>query len=570
MARNRALLALLLLAAASWTWLAFAVHTVEIGGGELDQYVLRARAMLAGSDNQDAYHPAGLPVWIAALAWFGIEPFAAARALAIGFGVVLLWASHGLARLWLPSHAALVVAAIVGLSPIVLVHAVQACSDVPAAAMATVALLHWCRAARDGATTSRLVSGGLAIGVAASFRSPALWLLLGWLPLLRDGGFHERLRRCLWTGGAILVGMLPHLLWFWHVFGSPLHNEAWVSLLLKFHFDYDVPAWVAAKPHYAAILDAEWTSWLWPALRDALVFLATGLGAGLGVGGGGLPAVLLSLAVAAAWLHALLRGDRARAVLALAALGYAMLLAATFRPIDRFLIPLVLPAVLLLALPLARGRPAVLLLLLAAVVWRAPAAITHFVRSHPHAELAAVAALRDELGEPLRALVRPFCAFATADPWLELRRELHAHDQEFVVLSRTTSAAAIAALRALPTPPDFRIRRDDELLVLDASATPEPWLAAASAEPRDGALHLRLELHGAPTEDAILMAGFLIGAHRGGELQWQHVPLPATGERTYELVQPVTTLRGVRCRLVPAVIHASGMIRRGEPFEVVP
>lgn len=581
-ATDRRLLALLLAAAAFWSWLAFGVHTIEIVGGELDQYVVRARAILAGSDNKDPYHPAGYPLWIAALGWCGVEPFAAARGLGVGFGVVLLWASHGLARLWLPPGPALLVPAIVGLSEFVLTTTVQACSDVPAAAMGSVALLHWCRATRDGTTARRLVLGGLALGIATSFRSPALWLAAGLLPLLWNVApghpVRERLRRVAWTATAFVVGQLPHLVWFAHVFGSPLHNLAWHSLVLKFHCHYDEPDWLAATPRYAEIVRDEWTSWLWPAARDVLHHLANGLGSGLGVGVGTMLATALSLAVLAGLLHALWRGrgDRARIVLALATVCYAVLLAATFRPIDRFTIPQALPAVLALALPFVRrddARPAtaVLLLLLAAVAWRAPSVLSTFAQLHPHAERQAVATLGAERGEPLRALVRPFFAFRSDDPWTELRRTLHAHDHEFVVLTRATSQPAIDALLARPLPPDFAIVRNDEVLVLDATPTPTPWLATANATPRDGTLHLQLELAStAPSDDPVLMAAFLVGAPRESTFDWQHVPLTPTGERTYALDLPASGLRGRRCRFVPAVIHASGMIRRGAPFEVTP
>lgn len=581
-ATDRRLLAMLLVAAAGWSWLAFAVHTVPVVGGELDQYVERAQAMLAGSDSLDPYHPAGYPLAIAAVGWFGVEPFLAARALGIAFGLVLLWASHALARLWLPPGPALLVPAIVGLSEHVLTVTVQACSDVPAAAMGTLALLCWSSTAHDGATTRRLVAGGLALGVAASFRSPMLWLLAGFLPLLLriDGApaLRERLRRASWTALALVVGQLPHLVWFAHVFGSPLHNLAWHSLVLKFHFHFDEPAWTAAMPRYAEILRAEWTGWLWPAACDALHFLANGLGSGLGSGlggGGDALATVLSLAVLAAMAHAVWRGDRARLVLVLSTIAYAVLLAATFRPVARFTIPLVLPAVLLLAVPFvrpgdARRATAVLLLLLAGVVWRAPAVLDLFARTHPHAERAAVAALANERGEPLRALIRPFLTFTSDDPWRELRHELHAYDREFAVLSRATSPAAIAALLARPVPNDFTIVRNDDLLVLDCTNTTAPWLATATAEPRDGALQLRVELTTTTPDDPILMVGFLVGAERDGRLDWQHVPLAPTGERHYALDLPAAALHGVRCRMVPAVIHASGMIRRGAPFEVTP
>jgi hypothetical protein len=579
-APDRRLLALLLAAAAFWTWLAFGVHTVEIIGGELDQYVVRARAILAGSDNKDPYHPAGYPLWIAALGCCGIEPFAAARALGVGFGLVLLWASHGLARLWLPPVASLLVAAIVALSEFVVTTTVQACSDVPAAAMGSVALLQWCRAARLGVTTRRLVLGGLALGIATSFRSPALWLGAGFLPLLWNVApahpLRERLRRVGWTALALVVGQLPHFVWFAHVFGSPLHNLAWHSLVLKFHCHFDEPQWIAEAPRYDEILRAEWTSWLWPAARDAMHHLVSGLANGLGVGVATAPAIALSLAVLAGFLHALWRGDCARVVLALATLCYASLLAATFRPMDRFTIPQVLPAVLALAVPFvhrgdARRATVVLVLLLAVIAFRATDVLRTFPLLHAHAERAAVAALGAERGEPARALVWPFFAFVGDDPWTELRRHLHAYDQEFAVLSRTTSRPAIDALLAQPLPPDFAIVRNDELLVLDATHTPTPWLAAASATPRDGALHLQLERTTTPpSDDPILMAAFLVGVPRDGAFDWQHVPLVPTGERTHAFELPAGALRGLRCRFVPAVIHASGMIRRGTPFEVTP
>jgi hypothetical protein len=568
---------LLLIAAGMWCWLAFAVHTVEIVGGELDQYVVRARAILAGSDNHDPYHPAGYPLWLAAIASCGPDPFTAARGLGVLSGLVLTWASYRTARLWLPTGTSLLCALSVAVSEFTLVVAVQACSDVPAAAAIAVALWLWCRAAITGVTTRGLLLAGLAFGIAISFRSPSAWFAGAFVPLLFGCSWRQRARRLLLTTAATTLGLLPHLLWYWHVFGSPFHNLSWHNLVLKFHHRFDVPAWVADIPNFATIVRAEWTSWLQPAAVDVAAFLAGGLGAGLGLISGTLLATLVSLAVLGGHGHAARQRDRARTMLALGSLPYAMLLAATFQPIDRFTIPLVLPAVLALVLPLRgaadRRSPWALVMaavLAAAVSWNAIGTIDLFRRCHPHAELAAVDALRHEFGEPVRALVRPFYRCSGADPFADLRRELHAHDQEFLVLARANAAEACAAFTTAPLPGDFRIVRDDDVLVLDASALPTPWLAAASALPDGDVIRLQLSTHGAVADDPILLGAFLLVAHGEHGPEWHHLALAPTGERAFALELPRSPLRGKRCRFVPAVIHASGMIRRGAPIEVTP
>lgn len=284
-------------------------------------------------------------------------------------------------------------------------------------------------------------------------------------------------------------------------------------------------------------------------------------------------AAVLSVAVIVGFVSFFFTRDVALMSLALSCLFYSALMAATFRAIDRFTIPQVLPAILALAIPLSRlgmrrASNLLLAILLVASIVRVPGNVTRFEALHPIAENEAVLAMQADIGAPVRALVRPFFSLGGTDPWHELRRLLDAHDNEFLVLARSTSAPAIQQLLSKPPGPGFAVLRNDDLLVIDASVTESPWLDSAAAVPRGEVLEMRIDIRTADAQNPILMAAFLLGTKLNSSFEWQHIPLAATGDRSFTGSLPLDKLRGVTCRFVPAVILSSGIIRRGAPFEL--
>jgi hypothetical protein len=568
--REWPLVLLLAFAVSFWSWLAFAVHTIPIVGGEWDQYVERAAGLLRGDLPADVYHPAGFTLLIAALAWVGVDAFVAARIWAVAFGALLLAASYGLARVWFDRATSFFTALAVGASEYVLVGAVQACPDVPAAALATLALYLWARG-----PLQRIASGAFVLGVAWTLRAPALWIGAAVLPLLVADARLRQWRVLAGAAAAFVAGTLPQLVVSWLQYGSPVHSEYSHNLVLKYHHHFDAAAWVADREHLGEIFRAECTSWIVPALADCATFVATGL-FGCFVDPGAI-ATMLSVLVAIACAIAWRSKDAGAASVAAGGIAYGLLLAATFQPTDRLLIPLAAPMLISLLLLLRRVAGARRTWLTAATaaavalgsVLHAPRAIDTFRRAHPYAEVAAEARLQAELGPPLRCYHNPFFDSAhEGDPWQWLRRRAKSMGAEFFLLDPAKAPVACARLEGSPLPPDFEIRERRPVLVLVYRPTAEHWAESAGVEPRGDEVHLSLTVADRPELAPCFACGFLMRRGTGAVANWELLALPPGAGRTFELALPRARFDSGPHRFVPVLMMLSGTMLRAEPIDV--
>jgi hypothetical protein len=114
-----------------------------------------------------AMRPPLYPLALSTAYFFDFDAEGVGRLLHVALGLVTIWGTWRLARLWsLPPGAALVAAALVTIDPILLAQSVQLMTETMAAALAVVALLAVTRAARDNSWPWALVAGlfgGLAI-----------------------------------------------------------------------------------------------------------------------------------------------------------------------------------------------------------------------------------------------------------------------------------------------------------------------------------------------------------------------------------------------------------------------
>jgi hypothetical protein len=569
-----ALAALLLLFGAFWCWLSVAVHTVEIPGGESDRYVLAAERVMSGVPAMDAYHPIGYPLLLAGLGWLGLDLFWAGKLVSILGGLVLVACCHQLARRWLPPSAALLAALAVGASEFVLFGAVQACPDVAAAALVAVALACW--TTRGGEpSTSRLLAAGFALGVATSFRVPAAWCGIGLLPLLARARGPQRRRVVVYTGAALLLGVSGHLAYCTWQFGTPFANANWHNLVLKYYHHFDTEAWIRDHDRLGAIMAEHWPSWLLPAGREVGSFLVGGLASGIA---GGRVGFAISVLLLLGMLRSLWSRDVGTRVLALVGFTYAVLLAATFQPVTRLTIPLLVPVVLSALIQvrrLASMRARWLTTAVAAVLAGfslvgVPAELRMFELVHPRAELAAIAKLGKSYGEPIHCFYRPSFCFAASvkDPWAELRSILATRQMEFAILSRKTSPLACAELSAAAMPDDFVVLPEDELLVIAWYGPGGRWLERADVSVDGDQVQLRLQLRPDLRHDDVLACGFLFRQPDGQSHVWQRLVLPPTGADAFGLAVPLAAWQRQRIRFVPVLVTKSGVIRRGEPFDV--
>jgi hypothetical protein len=588
--RDRLTLAVLALAsAAGYAALGAFGHPFPVPGPEWDGYVQRARDLAAGGLGYSAYHPYGLPLLLAGLQQLGLDAFAAGRLVAACGGAALVAAAYGIARCWTGRAAALAAALALGATGLAGEHATMACSDMPAAGALALAFACWVAAARrDGRQLRLLFLGAVGIGVAAGFRFPSMFVALGALALLAGGPWRRRLARALALGAGGAVGLSPQLWASFRASGTLLGNENWRNLVFKYQHGFDLRQAVLERDKAADHLAAHWQEWLATGLGDAGELLGRGLAVPFAPSW---PAPLL-VAASGALTVVLLLGifalGRAARVLALGALAAGLGSALTFLASGRFLLPLLLPLVVLTLVAVQRFLPwrhAALAAALAALVWQAveaPAALARYAQRHRQPELAAIRDLAREhdglcnvqspvmldpfavaayitVQPPLPANVAP----ASAAVWQHVARTAAKMATDFVVIARTTAPALVDALGAGTPPPGYEIVRQDDVLIVRCPPRANDWLAGAAVE-RDGdVVRLQLEV---TVADADVLVPYLF--LRDASRHWFPLDLrrdPAHPGR-YAREFGVAALPAGELVFVPAILHRDSALLHGAPI----
>lgn len=581
--------AALVAAAGFWLWLALCVHTMTVVGGEIDHYVERAEVLLRGNLTTDRLHPMGLSLLIAALGWLGVEPFVGGRLIGVASALVLVSCTFFVVRGWAARLPATLAAIAVGASPFVLYCAVQAASDVPAAACLSMALVGFTRAAREHRSpATRLVLAGLALGFAGSLRMPSLAFAPAFLPLCFGVAWRERARRVGFTALGGAIGLAPHLVTLYLTTGKLFQNTTQIVWKYRFLNDYD--AFLAYLDAPTPVSWQELSGWLRIGFGDWFGYLGSGIGWpwSLDVG---FVAVVVSVWFAVALLLPFVLRRRDAAVLAIGAWSYSLLLCVLSVPLDRLTIPMAMPAVALATLawaplpPRLRALPACVAFALAATaVGRMPTTLAYFERLHARAEMAVARGLIAEHGEwitvamPAVGLQRGLpcfieCFVPTEDVdmpsptyWDRLLANPESAAARFVVVGRGTWPAIHAELSASPPPPGYRsVQRGDVLVFERQDAT--GWCANAAAERVGDELHLSLRLTDGVDRSRLAGAGFLVRA--GGTGDWQPLLLaPAADGGFAKVLVCDPAAANVLWSFVPATLSWDGSKRTARAIEV--
>jgi hypothetical protein len=484
--------------AAVFTLLGAWLHQAAGLGGEMDDYDGRALRMANGIEAGDPYHPYGMPLAMLAGIRCGLDALAAGRLVAALGGGALLAATYLLCRAWTNRTAAVLTTLAAAASEIVVVNAQLAASDMPAAGLLALALLGWQRTAASSTTAvGRCLLAGVAFGAALACRQSSLFVFAGMLPVLIAVPWRVAAVRTTATAVGAAIGWLPHLVAQRAYGAGPPHPGNAANLVLKYRFDFDYER--IGRMDAAAIADdlrQHWPEYLQRGLVDVADLFAHQLARCLALLPTTWMAIAVSLAGTSALLLGLLRGPRDCRVLALAGLGYGALLALTFTPIDRLLLPL-LPALLPLALAAAaRGGQRVTLATAMSLAGVAVAALSPAVQRFLAMQVDVhLLRMRELVAQERRPLVF-VCDFgrmgdvpggmvvSTPASWRgldpagqrEWLRELVArHHADYVVCSRCRSHELLANVRAGELPDGWQLVRDDETFVL---RMPPPDLGA--------------------------------------------------------------------------------------------
>lgn len=580
-----AVVAAVLLALLLW-WVGGLVHPMVVAGGEYDGYVQNAEALLAGRLPQDHYHPLTYPLLVAAATPAVGDAFAAGRlvsALAHGLlGAVV----HLALRRRLDRAASGLLALALFLHPMVLIEATHAGANATGTAFAVAAWVCFGFGGRG-----RMLLAGICAGAAATTRYNLL--LHPVLLVLAVLAWRDRWRTLPWLLAGMVLGALPHGVLNTLQAGSPLANENWRNLPLKYAFRFDWSA-MAAVPdaQLRAALARDWPAWLGQGLADAAEYWwhvapRTLLGADL-PGAGWLLTAALAVAAAVAL--------RRRRWLALLLLGvgsvHCVAVAVAFVPVPRFCMPGLL--LLLLggawALDWRDGagvrwwRPLLVALALAAALWQAPRQWRAFVDAHPHGEVAAARALVAERGPVIRLAATypylhqqiPRCAWVGAIPTFglrpltaeevceRLRRLWRDHRATLFVLGRRTESAAFAAVARATLPADFRrLHADEDVVSLEYVRADPDWRPSLQVEPdpwREGELRLTVLLD--PERDPAQVAAVGV-ASRSPAGETTVLSLAATGPHRFELRLASGSLAPGVWRLHPTLVLRDGSLVQG-------
>ncbi len=237
---------------ALWLLPALSAHvTLARPGVENDFRVFATRDTLATIFQADGFYQLGYPL----LLWLirpltNDNPFLAGRALALAMGCCLLVGSYLLARCFLPPASALLAPLILAGSGMVAQYGLLVGSDMPFAALFTLAVALTIRAARYP-QPGRVALAGLLAGAAFLIRHPGL-LLLGWGALTLWLGAGRRAALGFALGFALAAA--PQLVVNTLQTGQPLYNQQAKNIWLAVYGNTDWNRW-AEVPNSISLIE---------------------------------------------------------------------------------------------------------------------------------------------------------------------------------------------------------------------------------------------------------------------------------------------------------------------------
>jgi hypothetical protein len=408
----RRALGLILLWAGALAIAALVLHPIKAVGVENDGYVAMAETILAGGLPRDPFRPLLYPLCTAGLGAVVGDCFVSAKMVSVIGAALLLFAAWRSTWLCFGSRPAGIVLVLVAANGHVLVHGMMASTDMLAAGLAAMAVAAAMTAWRRP-TTAAFAKLGLWSALAWFTRYQAILLAVPalWACLSRAGGVGAI---AVWRRAAVLlavvaISLVPHFVLTWMAFGSPLHDENWRTVELKYlhgmvfsRIDetscgsimaviaYDPGAVAAATlRELGTFITATAASLVQggdaPTWLGHMLLVASGIGIGLGSSHRGPWWLAVLHAAAAIGSVCVLLAPLSRALLGqiwLLCAGLALLL-------DRLHAPLRLLATLALAVVVGVHG------------WRE---FAEFQRLHPWAEVAAARRWLDELPIPARLL----------------------------------------------------------------------------------------------------------------------------------------------------------------------
>ena len=560
-------------------------HRVSVPGGEYDFYAERAELLASGVLANDVFHGWLVPLLITAATPCVGDAFATGRVLSALSAGAVVYATHRLAHARFGGVVATCTTVLLVGNPIFLRLGVQVASDMPAAAFLLLAVM----LQQQARTWRGWLCAGLGLGAAIATRPnyvpmAGIFVVAAW--------FADRAGAAL-GGGRFLallagsvVGLLPHLVLTVAQFGSLWVNENWRVLASK-AANWDLAPLQDPAPggllsvlsqHGAELLsrfvEDWWRTWT-RAIGDWLV-------------GGECPAlaVAVSLVACAAVLADAAR-HRCRAAVTVAfVVLWSALVAFSFEPVDRTLLPI---APLVLATTVAclrRVLPAKVgwLLLVGwfvTVVVAAPRVLARFVRSHAVGEVALAARLRAEHGPTvtvastfaclgLHARVRavrvvlPAGDAAASAVWACVTSQ--AGGADYFVTSTASYWGSLPALASATPPGAEVVWNDGDVLGVRLPSPEVSWLAEATVVPEPSRAHLALRVRVNPLPD-VLGAGFVVTAP-GGEPTLLPLQRQEAGDYVATTPMPPASSARRRWRFVPACMLGDGRILHAPVIEL--
>lgn len=221
-------------------------HVVlSIPGVEKDFRVFATRPTPAEIFKADGFYNLGYPflLWLVR-PFVADNPFLAAQLIGALSGTLLLAATWWLTRTWLGRGPALLALLVLALSPLVVQYGLYVGSDMPFAALCTLALALMIRfrTPETRSTWFLIVAAGLVAGWAFLVRHPGLVLMLvGWYVLWRAG--QQKTRTILVFTLVFLLAIAPQLVVNIRDTGQPFYSQQAKNIWLAVFGDGDWGRW---------------------------------------------------------------------------------------------------------------------------------------------------------------------------------------------------------------------------------------------------------------------------------------------------------------------------------------
>jgi hypothetical protein len=352
-----------------------------------------------------------------------------------------------------------------------------------------------------------LLFGASLLGMAAACRSSSMFFapVLCYTGILLSEGFRERIALAVNAFIAFLIGMSPHLVLsvLCETHGKHAGNAANLLIKYKYHYVWDEIPWNITTADLLADLRDNAAIYAWSAIGDIWDFTTSGLARAIELSNYDTINYMVEVILVALVIDSFRRNAIFATTIALGVACYGILLAITFETGGRFSLP-ILPLITLLLTHYTQTpfrkllSWVVTLLALASHILNFSNTLGDFREAHRFDEIPAIEQIAKSRPGPTIALtiwlpspIKSAICIPTAmhmanltgsEYWRKLDKLVDRFSPDYVVFGRNHCAEMLRRMMSLPLPSNYKLLRDDDVVVISPLHSKDLRLSACSLE----------------------------------------------------------------------------------------